>query len=191
MPIPLGILAVAGAGGGAAGFDLLETTLISSDTASVTFSNLSNYSAYKHLQIRMTHQVTTSGSGSNEYILMRFNGDSASNYAHHRLGVEGGSPTSNQIVSTTAIYCGYAVAIFGTQNNNMYGASIIDILDFGSTARNKTVRSFGGADGNSDDDLALFTGHWRNTNAITSISLIPNNLSLRTGTRVSLYGMGG
>ena len=52
MPIPLGFFAAAGAVAGGS-YDLLETTILSSNAASVTFSNLNNYAAdYQHLQIR-------------------------------------------------------------------------------------------------------------------------------------------
>lgn len=193
MPIPIGVLAQAGAGAGVTpGFELLETTLITSDTASVTFSNLNNYSNYKHLQIRMVTQLTTSGSGSTVYTLLRFNGDSANNYFHHWIQVDNGSNTTGGRSSSTAnaIYAGTNTCIFGTQNNNMYAAGFIDIFDFGVSTKYKTIKAMSMADQNSDDEGDFFGGTWMNTAAITSISLIPASLSFRTGSRVSLYGIG-
>ena len=56
MPIPLGVLAVAGAGAAPSGpgaYELIETTLLSSAQKQITFSNLNTYSTtYEHLQIR-------------------------------------------------------------------------------------------------------------------------------------------
>ena len=47
MPFGLGFFATAGAGA-AGSFDLLETQVLGSAQASVTFSSLGTYSNYKH-----------------------------------------------------------------------------------------------------------------------------------------------
>ena len=69
MPIPLGILAVAGAGaGGGNSFDLLETTVLSSAASTVSFTGLSGYTQYKHLQFRYVARTgTTTSTTSNIY----------------------------------------------------------------------------------------------------------------------------
>ena len=102
MPIPLGILAVAGAGaaGGGGAFDLLETTVLGSDTASVTFSNLNTYSAYKHLQIRLVARSTNASASRS--VRIQFNGDTASNYAYHYLLGDGSSVSSDASTSQTS-----------------------------------------------------------------------------------------
>jgi hypothetical protein len=57
----LGVLQAQAAGQVAAGsFDLLETQVLTSSAASVTFSSLSTYAAdYQHLQIRIVSKVQT------------------------------------------------------------------------------------------------------------------------------------
>mgnify|MGYP003645637262 FL=1 len=57
-PLPLGILALAGVTGGGAAYELLETTTLNSGASSITFSGLSAYSDFKHLQIRGTQRLT-------------------------------------------------------------------------------------------------------------------------------------
>jgi hypothetical protein len=187
MPIPLGVLAVAGAGGGAAAnsFDLLETTLISTNTASVTFSSLGSYSAYKHLQIRMT--VRGNRNSTIGDIRARFNADSGSNYAFHRLLADPPSVISQANTSQTFIRFGTFVGNNGTAN--VFSASVVDILDFGSSSKNTTIRSLDGFKDSSSFPIGLYSGFWNNTNAVTSIELYPESDSFVSGTRMSLYGI--
>jgi hypothetical protein len=70
---------------------------------------------------------------------------------------------------------------------------IIDIHDYASTTKNKTVRSFFGHDRNGAGSVYLYSGLWMNTGAITSLSLGQANFSgtFDTGTVASLYGIKG
>jgi hypothetical protein len=191
MPIPLGIVAVAGAGGGAGGggsFDLLETTLISSNTASVTFSNLNNYSAYKHLQVRIAARSDRASSVAN--IGIRFNSDSGSNYATHLL--EG----TGTAVSTGARTGDSATGRFKIPGNtataNSFGASVIDILDFASSSKNTTTRHLAGMHETSASQyqIILSSGLWVNTAAVTSVFFYElNGNNFVSGSRFSLYGI--
>ena len=187
MPSPLGILAVAGAGaaGGANSFDLLETTLISTNTVSVTFSNLNNYSDYKHLQIRMTHRGSAA-STSNTSIQIRFNGDSGNNYPYHRLWGDGSTVASTAQTATSEIALLDSLPL-NSNTSGIFGAAIIDILDFSNASKNKTLRALYGVRG-SNSSIALSSGFRTNTAAITSISL-EGQESFVSGTRLSLYGI--
>jgi hypothetical protein len=192
MPIPLGVLAVAGAGaaGGGNSFDLLETTLISTNTDSVTFSNLGNYSAYKHLQIRMT--LRNAALGEPGSLLIRFNGDSGSNYARHILFGNGTTVTSSASSSASSISTNYMVP----SNDfpaNVFGSYIIDILDFSNSSKNTTIRALWGftatsASYDEDHRIALQSGLWNNTAAVTSILIDPFS-DIAAGSRLSLYGI--
>jgi hypothetical protein len=188
MPIPLGVLAVAGAGGGAVAgnaYELLTTTLITSDTADVTFSNLnSTYgSTYQHLQLRITARDTRNFSLNTTQI--RFNGDSTGNYSWHRLYGNGSTVTSASQVSGTTMYAVETGA--NSTTANVFGAAIIDILDPFETTKNTTIRSLTGL---NNQTIVLYSGAWRDTSALTSIYLVPEvGASYVSGSRFSLYGM--
>ena len=181
MPIPLGIVAVAGAGGGAAGdYVRLETTILGTAAASVTFSNLATYSAYKHLEIRMVTGHTNSGGSS---VIMRFNSDTGNNYARH--GLAGGSSTVTASAATST--SGIIVGIHTDSTTSNFGASVVSVLDFGSTSKTKTARALIGV---TTEGIRLVSGFRNNTEAITSITLLDiQGFNFRAGSRFSLYGL--
>ena len=182
MPIPLGVLAVAGAGASGGGtFDLLETTLITTNTASVTFSSLGSYSAYKHLQIRMT---VRGASGTFPEFKLRFNGQS-STYAYHHIRGFGSAVNSSGTTGNDYLRIGSAP---NTATTSAYYALVIDILDFSNTNKNKVLRALGGYTADGYDDVRLQSGLWVSTNAITSIGLFAD-VNIASGSRFSLYGI--
>ncbi len=188
-PIPLGIFAVSGAAVTNDAFDWLESTVATGSISSITFSNLNNYSAYKHLQIRISSRGSgTTGTG-NSAINIRFNGDTASNYSYHQLRGDGSAVNTEGVASATFVSLEEAQPQGGS-TADVWGCVILDILNFNSTTRKKTVRSMHGSYVAADLDLYQTSGFWNNTAALTSVTLNPVN-SFRIGTRVSLYGIKG
>jgi len=188
----LGILNSQVSGGGLTpAYDFLEAVTVSTSVSSISFSNLNNYSSYKHLQLRISSQVTDYGGSDNPFILLTFNGDSASNYSDHRMGYESGGGRSDFGTSRTSIRAGRNVALFGSQHNGKYASSVIDILDFNSSSKNTTIRSLSGAEALQDDDVMLFSGAWMNTSSVSSLLLTPSAGLFRTATRVGMYGLKG
>jgi hypothetical protein len=188
----LGIFSAAGAGGGVAlsDYELIETQILGSAQASVVFSSLGTYSStYKHLQIRATVRTNR---GANEDILgIRFNGDTGSNYVTHLLYGTGSSVAAGETFSggpSTYIYSAFTAA--GSNTANAFSGHVVDLLDPYSTTKNKTIRQlFGQPAGNL---VGLFSGLWRNTNAISSITLFPAiGTTLNATSRFSLYGTKG
>lgn len=189
MPFGLGFFATAGATQ-AGSFDLLETQVLGSTSASVTFSSLGSYSNYKHLQIRVVARSTQ----SQEYagISMTFNGDTASNYSWHTLKGDSSSVTAAGLANETAVRS-YQFELPGASiTADVFGGLIYDVLDAFDTSKNKTVRWLGGRGpvNTGDRQMVLGSGSWRNTNAITSILLTPTG-SFVAGSRFSLYGVKG
>lgn len=164
-------------------YELISTTLISSNTASVTFDSIP--SDYKHLQIRMVTRRSDSG---NNNVRLRFNSDSGSNYRNHFLYGDGSSVTSGTSTST------YTLASRSTASNdtaNAFGTGICDILDYNSTSKNTTIRSLAGNPGGTGNFVWLYSGLWLNTNAVTSITLLEADSNFVSGSRFSLYGIKG
>lgn len=187
MPFGLGFFATAGAGVSAGSFDLLETQVLGSSAASVTFSSLSTYANYKHLQLRMT--VRTTRSNTADFLKLTFNADTTG-YARHALygtGSSVGSYGLTDIISTPDIPGGSAGA-------SQFGAVVMDILDAYDTTKNKVTRALGGAAG-SVNRIQLDSGLWIDTSAISSIKLESGNAgegaNLAQYCRFSLYGIKG
>ena len=192
MPIPLGVLAVAGAGAaGGADYVRLQTTILTSVASSVTFSSLDSYSSYKHLQVRMSLRNEISGTGSDS-LRMRVNGVTSSVYAEHHLRGTGSAVQSGGNISSTSMRPSIAFIKRAGSIANTFGAGVLDILDFSNSSNNKTFRLFvGEADTASSTQIGLGEGLFQSTNPITSIEFTTGagGENFSVGCRFSLYGI--
>lgn len=169
-------------------FDLLETVTLSGTQSSVTFSSLSSYaSTYTHLQLRIV-----SRSDYGQYYddpAIRFNGVT-SGYWFHGLGGTGSSVfpiNSGEAVSYMDAYFG---SVGGSSPANVFGSVIVDIPNAFSTTQYKTIRSLGGRHTTgSENRVALTSGLFQSTDAISSITILPVFASFVSGSRFSLYGI--
>ena len=160
-------------------YQLISSTILESAASSVNFSSLATYaSTYKHLQIRSACMVNASGN----LPLIRFNGDTGSNYSSHYLGATGSGMEYGAQLNGTSMFWGY----FPASSSSTQAMGIVtDILDAYSTTKNKTIRNFWGK-----EYVQLTSGNWRDTSAISSITILsPNNFI--AGSRFSLYGIKG
>ena len=160
---------------------LLEEQILTSSAASVTFSNLDIYGAlgYTNLQIRNVASVDGVADGS---VRLRLNGDSGANYSRHFLYGNGSSVGSIAATSVAEMPIG-AVNVSTTG----FGAGIADIVDAFDTSKYTTIRSFYGLK-TSESLIYLASGSWRNTAAITSLTIFPTSGNFIAGSRFSLYG---
>ena len=184
MPFGLGFFATAGAGA-AGSFDLLETQVLGSAQASVTFSSLGTYSNYKHLQIRATMR----DAGSSASFGFRFNADTGTNYSRHELKGNGSSVSSGAASSENGGFLGGG-ATSSTTANSFTGA-VIDLLDVFETTKYKTVRTLQGTTG-SPTEIILVSSLWQSTSAATSFQIYSRfGTNLAANCRFSLYGLKG
>ena len=182
MPM-LGIMASAISGNlwaPAGAYDSISTATVTTGGAtSVTFSSIP--STYTHLQIR-ANIVGTAGYD----LLCQFNSDTATNYNFHYLAGNG---------ATASAGAGTTTAFINISNNFMQGATIpggavVDILDYANTNKYKTTRALAGSDANGSGWLQLGSGLWRNTVAITSITVYPaSSQSFGVNASIALYGI--
>ena len=161
-------------------YDSLATVL---SPASQTFTFSVIPTGYKHLQIRgIANNGETSG-WNNQNI--RFNADTSANYSYHVLYGNGTSALTANSTSNTSINDAFRIPPTGT-----FGGFIIDILDYGSVTKAKTIRVFNGGDTNSVAWTAIHSGLWFKTpEAITSITLGSSVGNFGTNSRFSLYGI--
>lgn len=156
----------------------IATTLLGTTTTTITFSNIPQ--GYKHLQIR----AIAKASGTNFNPKMQFNGDTGSNYSWHYIYGDGSTAVAGAGATQAFIYN----SIIST-NASMYNGFVIDILDYSNTSKFKTTRELSGQDRNGSGEIALWSGNWRNTAPITSITF--SNGTFDTNSRFSLYGIKG
>jgi hypothetical protein len=179
MLIPFGILSAAGIG---SDYELIETQILGSAAASITFSGLATYaSIYRHLQVRAVAKTDTTANNGG----LRLNGDTGSNYAWHQLVAVPTSVVSAAETSQTSMQLFYL-------STTEYGSAVIDLLDAYSTTKNKTLRILQGNTASSR--VSLTSGLFMSTASTTSITLLANrsgSANYQTGSRFSLYGIKG
>jgi hypothetical protein len=165
--------------------DFLEEVVLTSSSSSVTFSGLGAYAAdYKHLQIRAVARM--SFANAERSLVLRFNSDTSSNYNNHGLYSSGSSVASYYFADT---YIGVGSFSAANATAGSFGAGVIDVLDAYATSKNTTIRTFTGAA--TTPQISLRSGLWRNTAALTSITLLDPTSDLVAGSRFSLYGSKG
>jgi hypothetical protein len=166
----IGIIASSGgANGGGTSYESIATTTVSTAVSSVTFSSIP--STYTHLQIR--YLAKTSRSAVNDYAKLEINGDTTvANYRSHTLNGDGGSAYAG--TTANAIEIG---GFPGNTNASMFGAGVLDFLDYTNTNKYKTIRTLSGFNQNSataaTNWIGLDSGLWMSSSAITSIKITP------------------
>lgn len=174
----------------ASSYESIATSTVGSGGASsVDFTGIS--SAYTHLQIRAILKTNENSTGATN-IEMRFNSDTGSNYNRHYLRGTGTAADCGDASSQSRFTVGTAVQS-GAALANMFGAMIVDILDYKNTSKYKTVRALSGQDtnGSGTQGMWLQSGVWMNTNAITSISIFSSSSNLSQYSSFALYGIKG
>lgn len=165
-------------------YELIERVNGTGSSGTVTFSSIP--STYRHLQIRFTAKA--SGTGGIENPSLRLNNDSANNYAAHRLYGSGSAASADAFTSTAQIRCAF---IPDSSTANLMGFSIIDILDYANTNKNKTVRILSGVDQNGSGYVTLSSGLWLSTSVVNRIDLIEPGLNWTSNSTFALYGIKG
>ena len=166
MPIP-GIVASSISGSKAITgnyYSIATATVTSGGASTITFSSIP--STYTHLQIRVT--ARTNYANTNDLLYLRFNGVSTNNYSYHYLIGDGSSATAGGYYPDNIVFGGRVAG--NNASSNVFGVSVIDILDYTNTSKNKTTRALTGWDNNGSGQATLYSGSLSvNTNAITDL----------------------
>ena len=163
-------------------YESIQTVTVGAGGASsVSFTSIP--STYKHLQLRCFVGINA----VNDYA-MRFNGDTAGNYRQHNLYGDGSSATTYNY-GNGATYISLAFPFQGLNSSTSFAASVIDILDYNNTNKYKTTKALIGIDRNSSGEVALESGLWLSTAAITQIDLLPTSSTFIQYSSFALYGI--
>lgn len=163
-------------------YESIATVIVGSGGASdATFSSIPG--TYAHLQIRGIARFS-----SLSEMRIQFNGDTATNYSWHTISGNGTAARSDNGISEARIRVAYYNGLSSTAS--IFGAFVIDILDYADTTKYKTTRTLAGYDANGSGGPSLESGNWRNTNAITSIKLFPDSTyTFQQYSKFALYGI--
>lgn len=157
-------------------------------TAAAEFTSIP--STYAHLQIRAIGK-SDSNTNTFETTRIQFNSDTGANYSWHQLYTVNGTVYAGAGTSASLMYS-FDFPFSGSNYTNIFGAGVIDILDYANTNKYKTMRTLGGVDSNSasvDYGLNFVSGNWRSTNAITSIKIYPQSGNWARYSHFALYGI--
>ena len=153
-------------------YEPIATTTLTALTATVTFSSIP--STYTDL-ILVSNAAAASG-----YLIIRVNGDTGTNYSRTNLYGTGSAVASNRGTSQTFLLAPDA----GTSVPYM---SITQIMNYSNTTTHKTAIQ---RTANMTGNIYATVGLWRNTAAITSISVGTDDSSnMSVGNTFTLYGI--
>lgn len=164
-------------------------SLSSAGASSISFTSIP--STYKHLQLRLLLRCD-SGAGYGNVALLRFNGSSTSIYAYHTfLTLDGSTVYADYDINRTNIPTMRMPSGFFAAN--IFGAGVIDILDYADTNKFKTTRTLGSFNANTSTcTVNLSSGLWRSTSAINEITITDDSAAgFARYSHVGLYGIKG
>lgn len=170
------------------GLELIANSLLGADAASIDISGIPG--THVHLLIVGNIRAATAGVSQIDGRI-RFNNDSGSNYDWVRwLMTDASGPFTGGGFGETSAYFGLLPAATATAGK----ASNVSawITDYAATTFHKSFRTeIGWAQGQATTTVALGmnTGYWRNTAAITQITVFASSGNLLAGSRLSLYGL--
>ena len=166
-------------------YDSIATTTVGAGGASsISFTSIP--STYTHLQIRCLAKSSFAGPAS--AMGVQFNSTTTGYFNH---GLFGDGASAGAYATTSANNAG-SIYIAGSSNTNFFGVGIIDIFDYASTNKNKTVRLLSGADFNGSGQLRFASGSIASTSPITSLDLFESNGgTILQYSQFALYGIKG
>jgi hypothetical protein len=158
------------------GYDSLATTRVGTAVSSVVFAGIP--SGYKTLELR-SYARSTGGSDA----LVSLNGTSAVRrhilYATGTGSAVGSSATDGYVLTTT-----------GSGSNALnFGPNILQIIDYASTTKTKSIRSFGGNDNDGSGNVVFTSGLWTTLEPLNHITLVPASGNWDVGSHFALYGI--
>jgi hypothetical protein len=163
-------------------YDSIATFNGTGSSGVITFSSIP--STYKHLQVRAF--VKDTGATGTE-VQVTFNSDTAANYSRHRLTGDGSSAAAFGQANTSNIPFLGQVGI--PTAGATYGVFVIDVLEYANTNIYKTLRVLSGQDSNGSGGVDFTSGSWRNTAAVSTLTVSLSASNYTTDTSIALYGI--
>lgn len=147
--------------------------------ASVTLSSAQSSVTFSGIPQTYTDLVLVGNIDATDYtsVWLQFNGDTASNYSRTILVGDGTSATSERTSNGSNMAIGTA--------NTEWGVSIFNVMNYSNSTTYKTAI----ARGNNNSQTRAGVGLWRNTAAVTSLTVGISSADFASGTTFNLYGV--
>jgi len=170
-------------------YEALASVTLTGNTSYIEFTNIPT--EYRHLQIRGINRDAQTNTNINSLYLW-FNGDLTSNGSWKRMeGFGTGTPTVQGYATIGALWIGPSST--NGYGSNIFSSHIIDVLDYNSSIKYKTIKHFGGFDtngtGTEPGEVNLTSGLWMSLTPVTQITLGNTSYNQVANTSFALYGM--
>lgn len=181
------IISGSGGSGLSSGFTLITDTTLAVDTASFDFNGFPG----TYIALRLVADLRATKAAATATLYCRLNNDSGSNYDYQIM-----NNTAATTVGASGALAG-AQMQFGdipgsTATAGRSAVAEITIDNYAGTTFDKNARChIGLARGTSAGDVFVETsyGLWRNTAAVTRVTLLPDTGNFLAGSRCTLWGM--
>ena len=166
-------------------FPIATSGTLTTTTTNIIFTNIPQ--TFNHLQVRVYVKSAYAAGEAGVYLNPYIGGSGGGTAQYHVLAGNGSSVSET---NGTIFFTGINSPInFGT--TNMFAAAVIDILDYSTTTKYKSIRSFGGYDSNGAGIVAL--GEVTRNDSLGAINgMIINDAGgggWLAGSRIDLYGI--
>lgn len=160
---------------------LIQSSILSSSQASII---INVPSGYNHLQCVFTVKCDA---GSAQFVRLRLNGDTSSNYTWERL--TGNNTTvagTNATATDTSIEIGVTSSAADTAN--YFGVGGFTVGNIASAVFKPVASYFQGSLGAANAWTGTAGGIWLSTSAVTSVTVFPASGNFIAGSSLSIYG---
>lgn len=155
-------------------YDLLDSQVLSTSAASVTFSSIP--ATYRDLVL-----VVEVSASSASAIVLRINSDTGNNYSNVRMGGNGSTTVSS--TQTTSFFSASSYGTVGTDKSTV----IWRLLDYSATDKHKSALC---RFDRASTGVTATASRWANTAAITALELNTlGNPDFAIGSTFYLYGI--
>ena len=123
---------------------------------------------------------------------INMNNDTGANYGYGYHEIYGdGSTAAAYYGAVSATRMSFDRIAGNNAGANIFGAFIVDILDYKDTNKYKTARFLGGTDQNGSGAIAFGSGLWLSTSAINRIDIAGAGGNISQYSQIALYGIKG
>ena len=169
-------------------FESISSQTLLSDTTTITFSSIPQ--TYSFLQLRILSRSTRTATTAN--LNIQINSDTGSVYSFHELSSDGATASTSAAAAGGVTSANIGRSTGTTSTASCFAMSIIDIHDYASSTKNKTIRNFYGYDANGSGMVGLRSVLYDGTTAVSAFSLTSASASnFLTGSVFALYGIKG
>jgi hypothetical protein len=152
----------------------IASQTVTTTVAGLTFSSIP--STYTDLVV-----ITSTRGTVDSHLLLQFNADTATNYSSTYYYATAGAGYTARQTNTFGCFVGRTATA-----TSDFATGVTHIQSYSDTTTNKTILSQGASPAVLN---ILYSGTWRNTAAITSLTISGNTTDLLPGSTITLYGI--